>query len=232
MKKTLDLFRLILHGVFQNDKVTEVCVSVKPNGDGDPLVAIASDCDAFEQYLQPSGRLKTVVSETCRTLAVVCRDRAVIHRGAVSEPVEPSQIQHDRAICSIGAELRFDEPGLRTALIELMESLIPPPGIHLEVQGHHIHARAPLRIIDLLIDDGGMGNLSVTGELHNLPPKLHEKHVVYPIILIGGIPVGQCILHYQFNITAGLGLKDAETMIAEVNRALEARMPSPLNDRP
>jgi hypothetical protein len=231
MQKAMDLFRLILHGIFQNDKATEVCVSVKPNGEGDNLVAIATDCDAFERYYQPTGRLKTVISETCRTLAVVCRDRAVVHRGAVSDPVEPSQIQHDRTICSIGAELRFDEPGLRNALIELMESLMPPPNIHLEVQGRHIHARAPLHMLELTVGDNVTGETTVTGELHNLPPKLHDKHVVYPIILVSGIPVGQCELPYQFNITAGLGLKDAETMIAEVNRALTARMPSPLMEQ-
>lgn len=231
MQKTLDLFRLILHGVFQHDKATEVCISIRNEGDGGISAAIATDCDAFDRYYQPTGRLKTVIAETLRTLAVACKDRAIVHRGAVSDPVSPTQIQHDRTICSLGAELRCVDLGLRKALLELVETLMPPPNIHLEVQGRHVHARAPLQMLKLTVDDGVMGKLLLIGELHNLPPKIHEGQDVRPIILVSGIPVGLCELAYQFNVTAGLGLKDAETMIPEINRALAARMPSPLNDR-
>jgi hypothetical protein len=230
MQHTLDLFRLILHVVFQNDRATEVCISITTDCDGCSSVAIASDCDAFERYYQPVGRLKSVIAETCRTLAVVCRDRAVVHRGAVSSPIKPSEIQHDRMICSIGAELRCTDPGLRQALIELVEALMPPPNIHLEVQGRHLHARAPLRMMELSVGDDETGKSRLTGELHNLPPAMHEHHAPRPIILIGGIPVGLCELPYQFNVTAGCGLEDAETIVPEISRALASRMPSPLPD--
>lgn len=107
---------------------------------------------------------------------------------------------------------------------------MPPPNIHLEVQGRHVHARAPLRMMELTVGDDVTGKARLTGELHNLPPKMHDGQDVSPIILIGGIPVGLCKLPYQFNVTAGLGLKDAESMTPEINKALAARMPSPLND--
>lgn len=228
--KALDLFRLILHVIFQNDQATEVCVSIRTDDDGSHLVSIATDCDAFEQFHKPVGRLKAVISETCRRLVVVCRDWAVLHRGTESKPVEPSQIQHDRTICSIGADLLCPDPGLRKALLELVEALMPPPHIHLEVQGRHLHARAPLQMIRLSVGDTAMGATTVTGELHNLPPRMHEHHDVRPVILIGGIPVGPCDLPYQFNVTAGLGMKDAKAAIQEINRALAVRMPSPLKD--
>jgi hypothetical protein len=227
--KTLDLFRLILHGVFKHDQATEMCVSIRTDDDGDHLVSIAANCDAFSQLLTPVGRLKSVISETCRTLAVVCRDRAVIHRGAVSNPIKPP-VQNERAICSIGAELRCADPCMRKALLELVETLMPPPNIHLEVQGRHVRSRAPLRLMELIVGDDATGKSRLTGELYGLPPKIHDGQEVYPAILVVGIPVGICKSPYQFNITAGLGLKDAEVMIPEINLALEARMPSPLKN--
>ncbi len=231
MQKTLDLFRLVLFGVFQNERASEVCISVRPEDRGATFIAVATDCDAFEQLYEPVGNLKAVISDTCRTLAVICRDRAVVHRGAVSEPVCQREIQHDLTICSIGAELRCSDPGLRDALVKLVEALMPPPNVHLEVQGRHVHSRAPLQIVELSVGDDATGRTTMTGELHNLPQKLHELHDVQPIILVGGIPIGRCELPYQFNITAGLGLKDAETMLQEIGLALEARMPSPLKDQ-
>ncbi len=230
-RKALDLLRLILHGVFENERATEVCVSVKPNGDHEHLVAIASDCDAFERYYEPVGKLKEIIAETCRTLAVVCRDRAIVHRGAISEPVGARETQHELTICSIGAELRCSDPELRKSIIDLIESLMPPPNIHLEVQGRHLHARAPLQMIELTIDDDLVGKASLTGELHNLPQKLHDDHVVQPLVLAGGIPIGPCTLPYQFNIIAGLGLRDSGGMLPEINRALRSRMPSPLPEQ-
>lgn len=224
--KTLDLFRLIVHDIFDRDQATEACISVRTGDGGARLIAIATDCDAFGRFFRPVGRLRDVVSETCKTMAVICRDRAIIHNGPGSKKVEPSTVDQGGTIYSIGVELKSSDHDLRADLIEMFESLIPPPNLHLEVQGHHVRHRVPLRIIDLSVDDGVMGKLLISGELHNVPVQVREAQV-----FIGGIPVGKCDVDYQFNVTSGASLKDAARMLGEINKALLARMPSPLNGK-
>jgi hypothetical protein len=211
---SLDLVREIAHHVFQTRDARWCSVSICPTATTH-VVRFLVDADAFGFLLERNPRILDLIDRTSAVMETRCRDRGVFADG-------------ERG-CRPGyswrlVEAQFRAPGtidLTQALSNLCEAFIPPPHLlDLEVNGRPIEWRCPLYAMALPV-----GDETVIGNLHYLPPPLHARQSVEPLILFQGVPVGPCAArYYQFNVIRGLKRLEVSEWLSDLNTELLARL--------